>query len=159
MAIEVKQKEIGGVIYQVTQFGAKQANRTLVTLFRMLGGGVAEIFQATGTAEERIGAALNGLQKTLNPDDLESLCQAFASNTKIIVMATTTAGKVPIPQVLDYDNHFAGDNLRHQFSWLAFAIEVNFGNFLGGRGVNLADAMGLIKTKAMPDTASQSPKA
>jgi hypothetical protein len=138
MGIQTKQKRINDHTYEVVQFGAKQANRVLVSLVKMLGGSLAELVSAPGDVEARLSVAVGALQKSLSADDLEAMCEAFASRTTLVLTAQSAAGpqtiKTPLAGI--FDEHFSGDNYPSLFQWLAFAIEFNYASFIsGGKGL------------------------
>lgn len=161
MAIEVKDRKIGNHTYRVTQFGAKQANRVLVSLFKLVGGGFADLVSTPGEAEARLGAAVAALQKSVSADDLNAVCDAFASKTKLILQAQLNGGPQEVPQDLApmFDDHFAGASYPDLFRWLAFAIEVNYASFLGANGTSLSDLMGMVKKSPEAKPESKSPPA
>ena len=131
---ETKQKQIGtrGHTYHVTQFGARHGGRVLVRLLKMIGGAAGEAMKgdADGFDMRTVGGMVSNLAETVNEDDFDYLCDTFAKTTSIEldgkVVSLTTEGL--------FDLHFAGAYIELG-QWLLFAVEVNFGGFLGEGGI------------------------
>ena len=135
---ETKQKQIGerGHIYHVTQFGARHGGRVLVRLLKMAGGAIGEALQGADDLDMSVaGKVIANLADTVSEGDYDYLIDTFAK-----VSAVEIEGKpVPLHNEGVLDVHFAGAYVELG-QWLAFAIEVNFGNFF--------DAAGIVKAKA-----------
>jgi hypothetical protein len=137
--METQSKTIGDYTYQVTQLGARQGRRVLVTLFRAIGPAMADLAKAgKGGAEESLAAALGGLARSVTADDLDGLCEAFAASTKVLLPTQTVAGAGTLPQDLSpiFDTHFRG-RYSSMIGWLAFAIQVNYSDFFDAAGEGL----------------------
>lgn len=120
MAIEVKQKEIGGVTFAVTPLPGKKALRMQPRLARIFAPALAQ-------AGEDIGAALDSLFLRLTPDEYEAITQELLYNA--------TADGVPLFNAGGcFDALFTGrSELVPQL--LRFAIEeVNFAGFFDAFG-------------------------
>lgn len=115
--IESKTKVIDGLKYTVTQLGAKKGMRALTRLARLLGPAFA-----SGDQTE----AMAGLFSRLTEDDVEYFCDTFAPLTTV-----EQDGKAPQLSSI-FEIHFTG-NYSSMLQWLLFCIEVNFGDFFGGR--------------------------
>lgn len=129
---ETKKKKIGDreYTYHVTQFGAREGGRVLVRLLKMVGGAVGEAVK--GEAEHfdmtTVGKMIGNLADTVSEEDFDYLCDTFAKASEV------SGGEYREPVLLTtdgvFDLHFAGAYVELG-QWLLFAVEVNFGSFLG----------------------------
>ncbi len=134
---ETKRKQIGerGYTYHVAQFGARQGGRVLVRLLKMLGGAAGEAMQndSDGFDMATIGRLVSGLASGLEEADYDWLVGTFIPATA--VSGGTYQNKaIQLDTEGVFDLHFAG-SYGEMGKWLLFAIEVNFGNFLGENGI------------------------
>jgi len=128
---ETKQKVVGAHRYHVTQFGARQGGRVLVRLLKMLGGAAGEALKSEGDLDMgAVGNMVANLADTLGEADFDFLCDQFAPATSVEIN-----GKL-LPLATDglFDLHFAGAYVE-MGQWLLFAIEANYGGFLGAGGL------------------------
>lgn len=126
-----KEKRIGEVNYRVTQFGALKGRQILVRLFAFLGPAASGYLKG-GLSEEGIAAALTGLSAAVTPEGFDVLCDEFASCTEVVEQSTV--GPIATPLKAQFDDHFAGRYLE-MVLWFAFAVHVNFADFLDVRGL------------------------
>lgn len=136
---ETKEKQIGsrGYRYHVIQFGAREGGRVLVRLLKMVGGAAGEAMAGGDDALDgfdlsTVGKMLGNLAETLSEDDFDYLVDKFAPATAV----SGGAYKAPMPLNTEgvFDLHFAGA-YQELGQWLLFAVEVNFGGFLGEGGI------------------------
>lgn len=133
-------KTIGEHSYKVTQFGAKKGRSVLFQLSKMLGPALGAL------TDGDLPQAMAAFARTANENDFDSLCDAFAGSTVVMVSQRLSDGgtrEVPFPLSQIFDTHFAG-RYGEMLLWLAFSIEVNFSDFLS-EGGPLAMAMGSLK--------------
>lgn len=117
---ESKAKVIGKYEYTVTQLPATEARHVFTMLARVFGS-------AAGSAEP-----IAALMAEIKDDNLDVLCKKFSSQTFVAINSKQS------PLLADvFDEHFAGD-IGGMFKWLAFCLEVNFGNFFAELGLDLA---------------------
>lgn len=137
---ETKQKQIGarGYTYHVTQFGAREGGRVIVRLLKMLGGALGSAVKAddaenaVGFDVDAIGNVIANIAETVTEADFDFLVDTFAKCSSV------SGGdyRAPAPLTTEgiFDLHFAGAYVELG-EWLLFAIEVNFGSFLGESGL------------------------
>lgn len=132
--IQTQEREIDGHRYQVTQLGATQGRKLLTRLAKALGPALAALVAgspsdpkaaAPAASRENVGAAIKALAENLREEDLEAVIAALADRTMVQTDPTTDAW-VPLKGV--FDAHFAG-RYAAMFGWVAFGLEVNFGDF------------------------------
>lgn len=132
MAIEAKEKRIGGVTYRVTQLPAKRGRSMLVRFVRLVGPGAGSFVGGLGRSKDQtfdgglalgIADGLHDLCLRLNDDDLSAICDEFATYT-IVVKSRDV--ELRLSDV--YDDHFAG-RYDEMFAWLRYCCEVNFASF------------------------------
>jgi len=117
---KTESKVIGGKTYTCTQLGASQGRAVMVRLARVLGGLSAK-------------DPIVGLLATLNDEDIDYVCKAFAP------LSTVELSPGKCPSVVDiFEEHFAGD-YTSLFAWLAFCVQVNYGPFLAGLGLKMGE--------------------
>jgi hypothetical protein len=129
MGREIKRTTIDGATYQVTQIGSLKS----FELVGWLGLKVPDALEAMtkdGAIEERIARALAALFRRLATGELEWFRDEMLTTVEWI--RTGEKGlEVPCPVKPIQDDHFANRNLA-LFRLLAFAVQVNFADFLGG---------------------------
>jgi len=132
VAIEAKEKRIGGVTYRVTQLPAKRGRSMLVRFVRLVGPGAGSFVGGLGRSKDQtfdgglalgIADGLHDLCLRLNDDDLSAICDEFATYT-IVVKSRDV--ELRLSDV--YDDHFAG-RYDEMFAWLRYCCEVNFASF------------------------------
>ncbi len=126
---ETKSSIIGKYKYSVTQLGATDSRKVLMRITKVFGSGMG--------AKEPIPRML----AALNDDDVQFLCDTFSAVTCVQM------NEKQAPQLNTiYEEHFAG-NIMGQLKWLAFCVEVNFGDFLAEIGLTM-DALSQAADKA-----------
>lgn len=121
MGIEKHTRQIGQFTYETATLDAIKGRRAFVRLFNTIGN-------VLSGADSTLDVASNVMSK-LTAADLDHFCDLFGAVT------TVTGGdygdKTPLLVAQTFQNHFAG-NYLDMAEWLAFCIEVNFGNFFDG---------------------------
>lgn len=161
---EPKSKQIAGYVVTVSPLGAWQSLETLQTLSQMIGpalgklGGAAAASVGSDVDAER--KALEGVTQglmaallALKPGELQTVGKALLANTLLLTPSAKPGEEIGILKV--FDTEFAGQTLT-VLKVIAFAIEVNYGDFfaalrpaLAAIGAKLKSAAGeLAKTKA-----------
>ena len=126
--------EIAGTRYTITQIGAKAARRIELRCARLLVAGLKiEDIQKNDAIEAILAMVADGL----SDEDLDTVFDIFAKETRVTLALQTTTGTLPsAPVSLDtvFDDHFAGANHINMWRWLAFCFKFNFSSFLGELG-------------------------
>lgn len=141
-----KSKEIEGITFTVQQLGGKRAMRLWTKLFRIVAPALAKTLEGnslTGMTLAKLdlkslGDAVQLLTDKLTPDEFDAMRDELFETAFAVWEGQT----VPLNRM--QDEIFAGRVLL-AFKVLRFALEVNYGDFLGG-------LLG-----AMPAAASKSP--
>lgn len=157
--LETRQKKIGEVEYQVRQLTAPVGRKLLVRLFKVLGPPLSAAF--AGLPEGEGGAVSIGdlktraladaimlLADTISEEELEHIVTVLAESTQY--------SKEPdkwLSLKTDKDFHWSGKFLN-MFQWIAFCLEVNYADFLGG-SESLAGFVSAIKPERVPPSLSQ----
>lgn len=134
---ETKSKQVGGrgYTYHVTQFGAREGGRVLVRLLKMIGGAAGEAManDTEGFDMVVVGRMISNVAETVSEQDFDYLVDTFMKTTSV---SGGTYGDRQVPLGTDgvFDLHFAGA-YQELGQWLLFAIETNFGGFLGEGGL------------------------
>ena len=123
--ITPKTRLIGKNTYTVTPLSAIPGRRVFVRLAKVLGPAVAKGASVKGDDSQATIEAFAGLMGALSEDDIDFFCDTFAASTTVRLN-----GKEPDLAGI-FDLHFAGNYLE-MFRWLAFCVEVNFGDFFAG---------------------------
>jgi hypothetical protein len=174
--LETEDREICGRRYYVTTLPAKKGRAVLVRLTKVLGPVFGQLVSgdAPATAKhkaasaERIAAQINGasiaralaeLAGRLSEADLDWLCETLGESTE--VQTYDGAGEERRQRLTagEQQFHFAGKFLE-MFSWLGFALEVNFRDFFTGSpiGSAIVRAAGAVAAKTVEASSpSQSP--
>ena len=114
MGREPKNTTINGTFYEVMPLGALKGRSVFVRLLKMFG----PLFAGD------IAAGLDHLSE----DDFNYLCDVFAEYTNVRI------NEKQMPVLKDvFDGHFSGKYLD-MLQWLAFCVQVNFGDFYKGLG-------------------------
>lgn len=134
MALGTQTKEIGGTVFQATQLPARRSLRLFARLGKVAAPVIAHLTavgQAKGAKKNLLSMdvgslvpVLQALFEALPPAEAESLFEEVLSSTAII-----EAGKSPIPLWPVVDSRLQGRTLD-LFKVAAFALEVNYGDFL-----------------------------
>lgn len=129
-----EERAIGDCTYRVTQLTSEPARRLFVRLFNVLGPSIGQLTGAVKSGSAILDADLSGvfatLARDLTPDELEAVIKVLCDNKTI---AYDHDGKWPKLDKKDFDFHFTGE-VGKMFKVLAFAIEVNYRDFLGEIG-------------------------
>jgi len=115
-------RTIDGVTFEVTPLGFKQARVAFVRLTKALGPALAHV----DTDAPDMAAALSALVERVGDDDLEWFADVFGETTRF----STDGSKWPYLHADLRESLFSGGKLMLFFQWLAFALEVNFSDFL-----------------------------
>jgi|SRR5262245_33594623 len=138
MAIEAKERRIGGTLYRITQLPAKRGRAMLVRFIRLLGpgagsfvGGLARGNKPTLDAALGLGIAdaMHDLCSRIDEQDLATICDQFAEFTVVVVSRDVERRLNDM-----FDDHFAG-KYDEMLMWLKACCEVNFASFFGGSSV------------------------
>lgn len=155
MGIEKHKHNISGHTYLLTTFGAKQGQRVLLRLAKILGPAAAEIVTK---GDEGAPAAIQMALSAAAEEDFDYITDAFAESCSLVLTLTTAAGSRdadPVPLKGMYDTHFAG-RYYDLGSWLFWCIERNFADFFGDKGIGA-----LVKRRqveqASPSASPQAP--
>jgi hypothetical protein len=124
MGLETRDREIGRYRYFVTQLGAKKGREAFSRLVKVLGPVVAHVVD--GATADGIRSALVELASRMEQRDLDYFCETFGEFSTVEL----EDGKRPKLSLAYQEMHFAGQ-FGEMFKWLAFAAEVNFGDFFG----------------------------
>lgn len=142
MAREIVTKKIGGVEYIATQFPPRKSLKVLTRLTRVIGQPLMKLMNSVDgekgildqdVSKLDIGGAISALGNALGDDDLYEIAVEVCE-------CVTADGVQLIGDKLDV--HFTG-KLDDMFKVVAFAVEVNYQNFLGdlvAKAGNLAPA-------------------
>jgi len=148
MSREMKTKTIDKQEYACTQFPPQKSLRILTKITRYIGEPLAVLLDSDRGLEDvmerdvsdlNIGEAIMKFGKNLGDDDLYNLCKDVCESVL-----------VDMTQIKDntFDQHFTGpQGLKKMFQVTAFALEVNYGDFLGGAVANLGNLKGLSAAK------------
>lgn len=169
MARKVEERKIGEYTYVVRTFGALEGGPVLLRLLRIVGAGLegfAEVLKVGGSnidqaeraksflasraegeaaskGDEENGAgtailrALSATLRALDPKEVFSLVEIFAKYSDVRL----PDGRQPtLIDVLD--EHFAGE-YDALFSWLVFAIEVNYLGFFTAKLAQMTRSVGV----------------
>lgn len=157
--IKDETKTIGerGYSYTVQQFGAREGGRMLVRLGKLLGKPVGDAVSAGESLQlETVGRVISGLADSITEQDFDQLVDAFSKRTKV------TGGEygsktIPLSTEGVLDLHFAGA-YGELVSWLMFAIEVNYADFLSGLGgAKLSDLARELRASPAAEAGEASP--
>jgi len=155
---ETKTKRIGDFDYRVRQLSDPQGTKLLVRLTKIVVPTVAaglkglpdetEGMTLADLSTAAIGDALLMLSDKITEDDMAFLCDTLAADTEF----SAAGGEAWVPLTGD-KHHWSGRYLQ-KFQWIAFALEVNYADFLGGSG-SIERLAGLLRAaKASKSPAS-----
>lgn len=148
--LEQKTKSIDGITYRVSQVGGKRALKMFTTLAKMLAPALAKAAESMPTggfkslstvdlSSLNIGTAVEALVDRLDEPKITEIIDTLAGVTEC------NDGGDKWPQLSGvFDIHFAG-KMSSLFKWLAFALEVQFGDFFDAFG-SLAQKVGSPKS-------------
>lgn len=127
MALGVDERQIGEHTYRVTQLTTLKARALFARLVQFLGPGVATAISSGNVSSilnMDIGALVGSLADKFTDNELAYFCTQLGSCSEIVV-----DGKTQTLTNAIIDVHFAG-HLLDMFKWMAFALEVQFSDFL-----------------------------
>jgi len=126
---------IGEHTYEVRQLPATPAYLMFLDLSKMVapsmaagvasvagGGGLAQALEAELNGDFLL-RAVEGLVDRLDNAKVQSIIQQLANHTAVVI------GERKLELAQQFEVQFAG-RIGEMFRWLAFALEVNFGDFL-----------------------------
>lgn len=135
MAIESKERRIGGTLYRVTQLPAKRGRALLVRYVRLFGPGAGSFVGGLGRTPngafdaaltQGIAMGLHDFCERLTDAELAHVCDEFAAFTVVVESREIERRLSDI-----FDDHFAG-KYDDMLAWIRFASEVNFASFFVG---------------------------
>ncbi len=153
MGKKTEERKLGDHVYVVSQFGALQGRAVLFRLTKMLGPALAGILK-DGLSEAGFGAALSGWAASANVEDFTWLCDQFAEVSQV-KQPTSSGLPIVLPLGKVFDDHFVG-HYSEMLKWLAFAIMVNFADFLDVKGLVTSALGAMAETRTQSE--SKSPK-
>lgn len=155
--IEARDREINGTHYTVRMLNGTKGKALLTRLFKLAGPALADILAGIKDAQsvqemklDGVADAVRSFASRLPDNELNEITLILAEHTEI-----TIAGGKPMALKQLADSHFAG-NYREMFSWIAFALEVNYADFFGGSD-GLQSAFSALRAKAQSRFSSQQP--
>lgn len=122
-----KEKSINGQNFKVTQLGFEDSIDLLTLLTKTLAPSLGALASGKSSHEFSLQGALTELSQRLSAKDLKQVIYTLAKTTRL----EREPGKWPL---LEPEVDLAGDMLL-TFKWLGFALEVNYGSFLGAAGL------------------------
>ena len=137
MATHEDNKTINGHAYYVRQLPPTKALPLKFKLTKILGTALPSLLQNKGKDDDKQAEAfvkaIESIFNVVNPDDLMGLI-------KSVVETATRDGKRIMDgggdQVISFDEAFQ-DEYKEMYQVFFFVLEVNFGNFIKGFGLNL----------------------
>lgn len=119
---ETKEFVVDGVSYKLTQFGAKKAQATLLSVAKVVGGAIGQA-GVEGAGDVQLASILEQFFEKVSQELLDKVCADFAE------LCLYQDGEKEIPLKPHYDNHFAGRTMAWM-GWLSECFEANYGDFL-----------------------------
>ena len=162
MAIETKEKEIGGLRFSVEQLPYFRAQRLFVRLIKLAGPALTGLFTLAGATNGRAALAAVGDLDTatltpmlseffgaLHPDEVETITREILASTKVYLRDKF----VPL---VDFMDLAIGGDFWTGLMVQAFALSVHFGNFSGARAA--LDGLGLKASRSQESATSTDSK-
>ena len=149
-----KSPAIDGFEYEVTQLGAIEGKRLLVTLSKIvlpaLGAGIKDAPDdltklSLSKLKLDLGSALSALVSSADVAAVDGIVNKLAETTEVYGPGFGDAGA---PLMRNFDDHFAG-RYESMVKWLGFALRVNYGGFFPEKSQK--------SEEAAPAAASSSP--
>lgn len=126
MAVKTEDRVIGEHTYRVTQLTALKARALFARLVRFVGPAAATVVGAGRKVSlGELGSILGDLSERVTDDELGWFCDRLGECSYIV----GDGGRTQQLERAIIDIHFAGA-LLDMFKWMAFALEVNFADFL-----------------------------
>jgi hypothetical protein len=139
MPRQVKSTTIDGFTYHVKQVGMHTGGEFLFRVGRPL---VAAIDGVDGLASALMA---------LPPSEFKWALQVLIDSTTVDIVDKEGDGRTTSVALSTlYDEHFAGDGLKSWGKWVKFAVEANFGAFLG-------DALAAMQRQKAPSPSGSPP--
>lgn len=140
--LQKQEREIGGVIYEVTPLPFGIGQKALMRFLR-----IAAPLLAAATGKDKDGvsvgaAVMKEFPSIVSDSDLEYFSKVFGDTSRY----ESEGKRVPLV-VGNQEHHFAGRYYEY-FQWLVFCLEVNFRGFFAGmmRAGNDGALQGFLKT-------------
>lgn len=115
--IENRSKEIDGITYVVSQIPARRANKLQRKLAAIIAPAATMFAERYADSPSR---AVSFLVEKMDETTFEHIRNELSQ--------VSTADGIPLADGQQFDAHFTG-KLATQLQWMAFALEVQFGNF------------------------------
>lgn len=147
MAVQQKQFTIDGVVYTVTQLGAKKGRRIWLKLMQVAAAPLKELSAQKKLDQAAIASALATAIESLDDETTESLYAAFGETCTVLL----PTGNNPYLKDEVFDQHFAGNYIAMS-KWLWECIAFNFASFLGDTSIG---SMGDLVKAVVSKSASQ----
>lgn len=136
--INREEKQIGDYRYAVTQFAGLTGMKWLMRITKSVSGALLPMIGLLDSKDpkfEDIAKALSGLTgdqvaSLLDEKLVDDFCMAIGPLTTVYSDAVGSEG-VALKNRSLIDAHFKSDYIR-MVTWIAFALEVNFRDFLAG---------------------------
>jgi len=149
--LKVETREIDGATYTVTQLDAWRAMRLMARIGNIVGPALAKAAEAGDDAEDmpldKVAEVISALTAKLTPDELEGITKEMLHN------------------VLKDDRNISGKNFGLEmagqmttvFKLLAFAFEVNYGDFFDAARAMMQKAREKRAAKSASTVSTASP--
>lgn len=134
---ESRTKEINGVTYTVGQLPPSQALDLLMDLVKMLGPALGPVFENIGTLGDLMDRDVGEIKLTFLGEAVRGLCGGLDKNvTKSAIKTLATVTSCNPGGQLDrtFEAFFLDRGLGEMFTWLKFALEVQYSDFLAALG-------------------------
>lgn len=137
MATKEDKKEINGHNYYVRQLPPTKALPLKYELAKILGTAIPSLLSGKGkdsdVQAEAFGKALDSIFNSVSPDQLMALIK------RVVETATRDGQRIMDgsgENTISFDEAFI-DDYQEMYQVFFFVLEVNFGNFIKGFGLNL----------------------
>ncbi len=135
-----EKKVIEGITFEVNQLGAREGRRVLLKLGKVLGPVMGSLFELQdGIKLDVVLYAVGQIVERISDGDLDDLCETMGKHTEFMPAGSTKTINLSMAQ---QDLLFAG-KYHVLFQWLAFAIKVNYEDFISALGM-LVPQKGLV---------------
>lgn len=126
MAVKTEDRTIGEHTYRVTQLTALKSRALFARLVRFVGpAAAAALGGGRRLSQLNVGELVSDIAGRVSDEELGYFCDVLGSCTEIV---GSNGALVRLDRnVIDF--HFAG-HLLDMFTWMAFALEVNYSDFL-----------------------------
>lgn len=143
MGTVVKERVIGNFTYRVRQHGYREGRALLPVVLRAAGPGLAALVSGMGAGEGKgmdatvdISGAIAEFTSALSAEDLAHITDKLAERSWILNGAQYQYLCDPKGNTLlsNVEEEHWPERYGDWAQWVYFALEVNFGSFLGGNG-------------------------